>query len=77
LKSTFLSVFEKNIFEIAEKIIVTGIKNSIMEIFGFIIPNVDNTIEEECPIVNKVTIQNNFLKYLNENGIVIETKNRK
>ena len=47
---------------IAEKIIVTGIKNSIMEIFGFIRPNVDNTIEEECPIVNKVTIQNNFLK---------------
>tara|TARA_B100000073_G_C23371162_1_gene427018 strand:- start:308 stop:541 length:234 start_codon:yes stop_codon:yes gene_type:complete len=77
LKSTFLSVFKKNIFEIAEKIIVTGIKNSIMEIFGFIRPNVDNTIEEECPIVNKVTIQNNFLKYLNENGIVIDTKNRK
>ena len=48
-----------------------------MEIFGFIRPNVDNTIEEECPIVNKVIIQNTFLKYLKENGIVIETKNKK
>jgi hypothetical protein len=39
---------------------VTGIKNSIIEILGFINPKVDKTIDRVCPIVNKVTIQNSF-----------------
>jgi hypothetical protein len=45
--------------------------------FALIILYIDKIIEDECPIVNKVTIQNTFLKYLKENGIVIETKNKK
>jgi hypothetical protein len=45
--------------------------------FALIILYVDKIIEDECPIVNKVTIQNTFLKYLKENGIVIDTKNKK
>ena len=70
-----LSIFKKK-FEIAEKIIVTGIKNSIIEILGLIISKVDKTIDDEWPIVNKVTIQNRFLKYLKVNGIVIDIKNK-
>ena len=66
-----------DISDAGEKIIVTGIKNSIIEILGFINPKVDKTIDRVCPIVNKVTIQNSFWKYFKVNGIVIEIKNKK
>tara|TARA_B100001989_G_C24538489_1_gene466002 strand:- start:684 stop:830 length:147 start_codon:yes stop_codon:yes gene_type:complete len=45
--------------------------------YGLKILKVDSIIDVEWPIVKKVIIQNNLLKFLNENGIVIETIKRK
>jgi hypothetical protein len=76
-KSAFFKFLVMKIFEIADAIIVIGIKISITVMSGLKILKVDSIIDVEWPIVKKVIIQNNLLKFLNENGIVIETIKRK
>jgi hypothetical protein len=76
-KSTLFRFLVMKIFEIADTIIVTGIKISISVMSGLKILKADNIMDVEWPTVKKVIIQNNLLKFLNENGIVIETMKRK
>ena len=76
-KSTLFRFLVMKIFEIADTIIVTGIKISISVMSGLKILKADNIMDVEWPTVKKVIIQNNLLKFLNENGIVIETIKRK
>ena len=76
-KSTLFRFLVMKILEIADAMIVIGIKISITVMSGLKILKADSIIEVEWPTVKKVIIQNNLLKFPNENGIVIETMKRK